>query len=48
MIRATFLAHSGFLIELDTVCLLFDWWKGDLPALPGKPLICFSHEAQFM
>ena len=50
MIRATFLAHSGFLIELDTVCLLFDWWKGDLPALPGKPLVCFvshRHEDHF-
>lgn len=40
--RATFLAHSGFLVELDDVCLLFDWWKGDLPALPRKPLYCFA------
>ena len=35
--RVTFLAHDGFLIELDSVCLLFDWWKGALPPLPDKP-----------
>ena len=40
--RAVFLAHSGFLVELDTVCLLFDWWKGELPVLPDKPLYCFA------
>lgn len=40
--KITFLAHSGFLVELDSVCLLLDWWKGDLPALPGKPLLCFA------
>lgn len=42
--RVTFLAHDGFLIELDSVCLLFDWWKGVLPPLPDKPLLVFvSH-----
>lgn len=36
----TFLAHSGFLIELQNLVLLFDWWKGELPALPEeKPLL---------
>ena len=45
MMRVTFLAHSGFFVELDAVCLLLDWWKGDLPELPGKPLLCFvSHQ----
>ncbi|MEG1594635.1 MAG: MBL fold metallo-hydrolase, partial [Oscillibacter sp.] len=40
----TFLAHSGFFVELETCCLLFDWWKGDLPEGGGKPLFCFvSH-----
>lgn len=44
MIRVTFLEHSGFLVELDTLTLLFDWWKGELPELSGKPLFCFvSH-----
>lgn len=40
--KVTFLAHSGFLVELETVCLLFDWWKGALPPLPDKPLVCFA------
>ena len=46
--RVTFLAHDGFFIELDQVCLLFDWWKGVLPPLPDKPLLVFvshRHEA---
>ena len=49
--QATFLAHSGFLVELDSLCLLFDWWKGALPPLPeGKPLLVFAshrHEDHF-
>ena len=40
--QVTFLAHSGFLVELEGVCLLFDWWKGDLPPLPDKPLAVFA------
>jgi len=46
---AAFLGHSGFLVELEGVSLLFDWWKGDLP--PGKsPLLAFvshSHPDHF-
>ena len=43
MTRVTFLDHSGFLVELPNVTLLFDWWKGELPALrPGVPLLVFS------
>ena len=40
--RVTFIAHSGFLVELENVCLLFDWWKGELPPLPDKHLLCFA------
>lgn len=51
MMRATFLDHSGFLVELPSVTLLFDWWKGDLPALRKEvPLVVFSshwHEDHF-
>lgn len=51
MTRATFLAHSGFLVELPSVTLLFDWWKGELPPLrPEVPLLVFSshrHEDHF-
>ena len=48
--RATFLAHSGFLVEFPSVTLLFDWWKGELPPLPQKPLLIFAshgHEDHF-
>lgn len=48
--RVTFLAHDGFLIELNTVCLLFDWWKEPIPPLPDKPLLVFishRHEDHF-
>ena len=48
--QVTFLAHSGFLIELDTVLLLFDWWTGTLPPLPkDKPLVVFaSHDHELL
>ena len=41
--KVTYLGHSGFLAELETVNLLFDWWKGDLPPMPAdKPLAVFA------
>lgn len=41
--QVTFLDHSGFLAELDSAALLFDWWKGELPAIkPGVPLYVFA------
>ena len=48
--QVTFLAHSGFLVELPSAVLLFDWWKGVLPPLPRKPLLVFAshgHEDHF-
>ena len=49
--RITFLDHSGFLVELPSATLLFDWWKGELPALRRDvPLVIFSshwHEDHF-
>lgn len=51
MMKVTFLGHSGFLAELPSAALLFDWWKGELPALrPGVPLYVFAshrHEDHF-
>ena len=43
--RVTFLGHSGFLVELPSAALLFDWTEGELPPLaPGVPLlVCVSH-----
>lgn len=42
MMHVTFLDHSGFLVELPGLTLLFDWWKGDLPPLPAGPLLVFA------
>ena len=43
MSTVTFLAHSGFWVELPTVTLLFDWWKGPLPPRrQGVPLLVFA------
>lgn len=41
----TFLGNDGFIIELDTHILLFDYYIGDLPTFPSnKPLYIFvSH-----
>ena len=42
----TYLNHSGFFVELDTVCLLFDYWRGHLPEpVPGKALLAFASHA---
>ena len=47
----SFLGHSGFLVRLASVSLLFDWSEGELPALePEVPLLVFAshgHEDHF-
>lgn len=46
MIRAFFLGHSGFAVELPSVTLLFDWTEGELPDLrPEAPLLVFASHA---
>ena len=49
--KVTYLAHSGFLVQLEQVDLLFDWWQGDLPQMDSsKPLLVFashSHQDHF-
>ena len=48
--RVTFLAHSGFLVDLPSALLLFDYLGSGLPALPDKPLLVFAshrHEDHF-
>lgn len=45
MMKLTYLAHSGCFLELDSACFLFDWWKGELPPLPDKPLFVFASHA---
>ena len=40
--KVSYIDHSGFLVELPGLTLLFDWWKGDLPPLPSGPLLVFA------
>lgn len=41
--NVTYIYHSGFLVELEKTLLLFDYYKGQVPALdPDKDLYVFS------
>lgn len=41
--KVTYLYHSGYLVETESALLLFDYFKGELPAFPAhKPLIVFA------
>lgn len=41
--KVTHIGHSGFLIELDTVILLFDYYRGEIPDIPeNKRIYIFS------
>ena len=35
-LKVTYLKHSGFLVEMEDKYLLFDYWKGEIPALDYK------------
>ena len=44
--QITYIYHSGFLIETADSYYIFDYWKGELPALdPEKPVVVFSSHA---
>lgn len=49
--RVTYIGHSGFLVETEEACLLFDYYYGELPKLPeGSRLYVFvshRHEDHF-
>ena len=41
--RATYIDHSGYFIEGEEHCLLFDYYQGELPEIaPGKQLFVFA------
>ena len=42
----TYIHHSAFLAETESACLLFDYFKGDLPPIPAqKPLYILASHA---
>lgn len=40
--QVTYLGHSGFFVEWEDCCFLFDYYKGSLPLPQDKPLYLFS------
>ncbi|MCU6746787.1 MULTISPECIES: MBL fold metallo-hydrolase [Lachnospiraceae] len=36
MMKVLYLAHSGFLVEMETAYFLFDYYKGELPKIDTK------------
>ena len=36
MLKVTYIGHSGFLVELEKVLFLFDYYQGEIPALPEE------------
>lgn len=45
MMKVTYIDHSGFFLETDNACFLFDYYQGDIPQInQDKPLVVFvSH-----
>ena len=43
--KITYLRHSGFLVEMTQVWLLFDYYRGEIPAFPKgkKGYVFVSH-----
>ncbi len=45
-VKVTYIMHSGFMVETEKSCLLFDYWKGEIPKIPSsKTLYVFSSHA---
>lgn len=45
-VKVTYILHSGFMVETERSCLLFDYWKGEIPKIPShKTLYVFSSHA---
>lgn len=41
--KITYIHHSAFYVETESACLLFDYFKGNLPEIPeNKPLYIFA------
>lgn len=38
----TYVGHSGFFVEWEDCCFLFDYFQGELPEPRNKPLIVFA------
>lgn len=46
MIKVVYIGHSGFWVEMEDACFLFDYYRGDLPEPDkGKKLFVFASHA---
>lgn len=45
-LKVTYIHHSSFLVETQAACLLFDYFRGEIPEIPqNKPLFIFASHA---
>lgn len=46
--KITYIGHSGFLVELEKIVLLFDYFQGEIPEIPDKKkwFVFASHRHQ--
>ena len=48
MMKVTYLAHSGFLVEMEEAYFLFDYYKGELPKIDReKEWYVFASHAHY-
>ncbi|MDD2957490.1 MAG: MBL fold metallo-hydrolase [Lachnospiraceae bacterium] len=49
--KITYIAHSGFMVELERTVLLFDYYKGTIPPIPEEKMlyvfVSHRHEDHF-
>ena len=44
--KVTYIGHSGFLLEMEEACFLFDYYEGEIPVFEKrKPLLVFVSHA---
>ena len=36
MMKITYIGHSGFFVEMEDACFLFDYYKGTIPETDGN------------
>ena len=48
MMKVTYMGHSGFLLEMDRIYCMFDYYKGEFPKWDsGKKMAVFVSHAHY-
>lgn len=45
--KVTYLGHSGFMVRTEEMCLIFDYYRGDIPDPEGKKTLVFASHAHY-